>query len=66
MSQVRAKENKTSSFFCKVYLNFLRSSKHVHCDTAFALIVSSLNVCIHDFINIRIRKVKTNPETVEI
>ena len=57
--QLRTKECKTKSFFCNVNLNFLRSSRHFNCDTVFAVIVSCLNECVHNFINACNRRLKT-------
>ena len=59
ISQVPNKECKTRSFICNVNLNFLRSSGHFNCDTAFAVIVPFLNESVHCFNNIRDGKIET-------
>ena len=53
VSQIRAEECKTRTFFYKVSLNFLRSSRLYNCDTFFTVIVSFLNESVHGFNNIR-------------
>ena len=52
VSQICAKGCKTRSIICKVYLNFLLSSRHFNCDTNFALIMSLLSESVHGFNNI--------------
>ena len=63
--QIRTKKCKTRSFICKVNLNFLRSSRHFHCDTVFAVMVSFLNEKLHGFNIIRNGRVKTRFQIVE-
>ena len=66
VSQVRTKERKTRSFICKVNLNVLRFSRHLTCDTVFAVILSFLNDSVHGFNNIRNGRVKTSFQIVEL
>ena len=62
--QFLTKTCKARSFICKVNLNFLRSSRHFNCDTAFAVIVSFSNESVHGFNNFRTGRVKTGLQIV--
>ena len=66
VSQIRTKECKTRSFFCKLNLNFLRSSRHFNFDTVFVVIVSFLKENVHGFTNIRNGRVKTRFQVKEL
>ena len=51
VSQICTKDCKTRSFICKVYPNFLRSSRHCNCDAIFVVIVFFFNESVHGFNN---------------
>ena len=47
LTQVRTKKRKTRFFIFKVSLTFLRSSRHLNCNTSLTVIVSFLNESVH-------------------
>ena len=63
--QVCTKECKTRSFICKVNMFSQSSLRHFNCDTAFVVIVYSLNEIVHDFNNIRNGRVVTRFQKVK-
>ena len=65
VSQIPTKECKTRSFICKVYLNFLLSSRHFNCDANFAVIVSFLNESVQGINKIRNGRVNAKFQVVE-
>ena len=65
VSQIRTEECKTRCFICKLNLVFLRSSRHLNCDTVFAVIASFLNQSVHGFNNIPNGRVKIRSQIVE-
>ena len=44
LTHVLNKKRRTRSFICKVNHNFLRCSRHFHCDRSFRVIVSVVNL----------------------
>ena len=64
VTQIGTKECKIRPFFCKVNLNFLRSSRHFNCDTIFAVIVCFMNESVHGFNNVRNGRVNTRFQIV--
>ena len=65
VSQIRTKECETGCFFCKVNLNFWRTSRHFNFDTVFAVVLSFLNENVHGFNNIRNGRIKTRFHVIE-
>ena len=65
LTEVHAKEYTNRSVIWLVNLNFLTSSRHFNCDTAFAVIVSFRNENVHRFKIIRNRRVKTRFQRFE-
>ena len=65
VSQILAKECKARFSICKVNLNFLRSSRHFDCDTAFAALLPFLNESVHGFNRIRNEKEETGYQIVK-